>query len=227
LEIIINSNAFCKTFHNTKNKKVKHVICHKSKSKEKALFFIKVSRYSCFLYILLQFLFRRSYFPLSLCVFPEFIFQKLEAWLISNNSPTYKNQQWGSSGGTVVKNPPANAGDARDIGLIPGSGRPSGEGNGNPLQYSCLENSHGQRCLVGYSPYGVTKSQTWLRDQHTHIHTQLWVTINITFICYAVYKHALFPIHLLSFELKLPNILGERVCLLLLKICIEVLLRWR
>ena len=60
----------------------------------------------------------------------------------------------------VVKNLSANAGDAKDIGLIPGSGRRSGEGNGNPLQYSCLENSHGQSCLVGYSPYGVTKSQT-------------------------------------------------------------------
>ena len=41
----------------------------------------------------------------------------------------------------MVKNPPANAGDARDLGLIPGLGRSSGEGNGNPLQYSCLENS--------------------------------------------------------------------------------------
>ena len=39
----------------------------------------------------------------------------------------------------VVKNPPANAGDIRDVGSIPGSGRSSGEGNGNPLQYSCLE----------------------------------------------------------------------------------------
>ena len=38
------------------------------------------------------------------------------------------------------KNPPADAGDIRDVGLIPGSGRSSGEGNGNPLQYSCLEN---------------------------------------------------------------------------------------
>ena len=44
-------------------------------------------------------------------------------------------------GGTVVKNPPANEGDARDVGLIPGSGRSPGVGNGNPLQYSCLENS--------------------------------------------------------------------------------------
>ena len=40
----------------------------------------------------------------------------------------------------AVKNPPANAGDTRDTGSIPGSGRSPGEGNGNPLQYSCLGN---------------------------------------------------------------------------------------
>ena len=40
----------------------------------------------------------------------------------------------------VVKNLPANAGDIRDTGSIPGSGRSPGEGNGNSLQYSCLEN---------------------------------------------------------------------------------------
>ena len=40
----------------------------------------------------------------------------------------------------VVKNPPANAGDVRDKGLIPGLGRSPGAGHGNPLQYSCLEN---------------------------------------------------------------------------------------
>ena len=40
----------------------------------------------------------------------------------------------------MVKNPPVNAGDIRDAGLIPGLGRSPGEGNGNPLQYSCLEN---------------------------------------------------------------------------------------
>ena len=43
---------------------------------------------------------------------------------------------WGFPGGSVVKNPPANA---RDPGSIPGSGRSPGEGNGSPLQYSCLE----------------------------------------------------------------------------------------
>ena len=43
-------------------------------------------------------------------------------------------------GGTVVKNLPISAGDARDVGSIPGSGRSPGGGHGNPLQYSCLEN---------------------------------------------------------------------------------------
>ena len=46
----------------------------------------------------------------------------------------------GFPGGSVVKNPPVNAGDARDTGSILGSGKSPGEGNGNPLQYSCLEN---------------------------------------------------------------------------------------
>ena len=40
----------------------------------------------------------------------------------------------------MVKNPPANAGDTRDMSSIPGLGRAPREGNGNPLQYSCLEN---------------------------------------------------------------------------------------
>ena len=55
-------------------------------------------------------------------------------------------------GGTVVKNPPGNVGDPRDMGSILGSGRSPGEGNGNPLQYSCLENPMDRRSLAGYSP---------------------------------------------------------------------------
>ena len=47
-------------------------------------------------------------------------------------------------GSTVAKNPPAIAGDPRDTGSIPGSGRSPGIGNGNPLHYSCLENSMGR-----------------------------------------------------------------------------------
>ena len=54
----------------------------------------------------------------------------------------------------VVEKLPADAGDVRDAGLIAGSGRSPGEGHGNPLQYSYLENPHGQRSLAGYSPWG-------------------------------------------------------------------------
>ena len=60
----------------------------------------------------------------------------------------------GFPGGTVVKNLPANAGDVRDAGLIPGLGRFSGGGNGNPLQYSCLENSMNRVAWWGYNPWG-------------------------------------------------------------------------
>ena len=51
------------------------------------------------------------------------------------------NVKEGFPGGSVVKNPPANTGDAGDAGSIPGSGRSPGEGSSNLLQYSCLENS--------------------------------------------------------------------------------------
>ena len=53
----------------------------------------------------------------------------------------------------VVKNLPANSADAKDVGSIPGSGRSSGEGNGNPLPYPGLENS------MDRGAHGVTKSQ--------------------------------------------------------------------
>ena len=61
-------------------------------------------------------------------------------------------------GGEVVKNPPANAGDLRDIGSIPGLGRSPGEGNGNPLQYSCLENPM-EGGAWWATVHGIAKSQ--------------------------------------------------------------------
>ena len=66
----------------------------------------------------------------------------------------------GFQGGAAVKNLPANAGDVGDAGLIPGSGRSPGGGNGNPLQYSCLENPR-QRNLVA-TVHRVTENQTRL-----------------------------------------------------------------
>ena len=58
----------------------------------------------------------------------------------------------------MVKNLTANAGDARSMGLIPGLGRSLGGGNGNPLQYSCLENST-DRGAWWATVHGVVKSQ--------------------------------------------------------------------
>ena len=57
----------------------------------------------------------------------------------------------------LIKESACNEGDP---GSIPGSGRSPGEGNGYPLQYPCLENPHGQRSLVGHSPWGCRELDT-------------------------------------------------------------------
>ena len=67
----------------------------------------------------------------------------------------------------VVKNPPANAGDIKDLGSIPGSGRSPGGRNGNPLEYSCLENTM-DRGAWRATVHRVTKSQTQLKQLSTH-----------------------------------------------------------
>ena len=66
-------------------------------------------------------------------------------------------------GGTVVKNPPVNAGDTEDARSILGSGRAPGGGQGNPLHYSCLDNYKDRRDWCA-TDHGVANSQTWLRD---------------------------------------------------------------
>ena len=72
----------------------------------------------------------------------------------------------GSPGGSVVKNMPANTGDIRDVGSIPGSGRSCGGGHGNPLQYSCLENPMDRMSLAGYSPSGHRESDMTEATEH-------------------------------------------------------------
>ena len=67
--------------------------------------------------------------------------------------------RWGFPGSSAGKESACNAGD---LDLIPGLGRSPGGGHGNPLQYSCLENPHGQRSLVGYSA-SCTKEIIYLR----------------------------------------------------------------
>ena len=71
----------------------------------------------------------------------------------------------------VVKNSPASAGDLRNSGSIPRSGRSPGGGHGNPLFYSCLENPHGQRSLAGYNPWGRTESDMTEATQQTSLYS--------------------------------------------------------
>ena len=72
----------------------------------------------------------------------------------------------------MVKNPRANAGEVRDVGLILGSGRLPGEGNGYPLQYPCLENPMDRgtwRAIV----HGITELDTTEATEHTHLDNTL------------------------------------------------------
>ena len=69
---------------------------------------------------------------------------------------------WTSQVVLVVKNPPANAGDIRDAGWIPASGRSPGGRHGNPLQYSCLENPIDRGAWLA-TVHGTAKSQTQLK----------------------------------------------------------------
>ena len=88
----------------------------------------------------------------------------IKVWMMYNQ---------GFPGGSDSKESACNA---RDLGSIPGSGRSPGEGNGNPLQYSCLENPHGQRSLAGYRPRGckrVRHNRVTKQQQHKMYNQQL------------------------------------------------------
>ena len=87
---------------------------------------------------------------------------------------------WASQVAQVVKNPPANAGDIRDTGSIPGSERSYGGGHGNPLQYSCLENPM-DRGAWRATVHMVAKNQTWLKQ--LSMHTRLVETYFSKLMC--------------------------------------------
>ena len=79
------------------------------------------------------------------------------SWVFSSCSdpaPGFSCLEAGFPGGSGVKNPPANAGDAGDTGSIPGLGRSPGGGRWQPTPVFLLGESHGQRILAGYSPWG-------------------------------------------------------------------------
>ena len=97
---------------------------------------------------------------------------------ISMSFSTYYSFCLSFPGGSAVKNLPGNTGDAGESGLIPGSGRSPGKGNGSPLQYSSLENPT-DRGVQWATVHGVTKSQTGLkRLNHCH-HCSLGIIISI------------------------------------------------
>ena len=89
----------------------------------------------------------------------------------------------------VVKNPPANAGDARDVGSIPGSERSSERGNGNLFQYSCLENPM-DRGNWWDTVHGVVKNRTRLTQLSKHAHTV--VIFNTVKLFFKVFDHFTF-----------------------------------
>ena len=80
---------------------------------------------------------------------------------------SHYGEQYGDACGAVVKNPPASTGDGRNVSSIPGLGRSPVVGNGNLLQYSCLENST-DRIAWPAIVHGVTESQTQLDDWLQH-----------------------------------------------------------
>ena len=85
---------------------------------------------------------------------------------------------WASQVVLVVKNPPANAEDVRDAGSIPGWGRSSGEGHGNPFQYSCLENPMDKGVLQP-AVHGVAKSWTRLSNLACTAGTRVYMNVHV------------------------------------------------
>ena len=86
-------------------------------------------------------------------------------------------------GGASGKESASNAGDIRDVGLIPGLGRSPGEGHGNPLQYSCLRNPL-ERGAWWVTVHRVTKSQMGLNRLSTH--TKLHMVVHVMFYYHLV-----------------------------------------
>ena len=107
----------------------------------------------------LNFVRKCDYFGIMGCTH-SFPMKQIFVIIVNILCPGNIHMYLGFPGGVVVKNSPDKAGDTGDLGSTPGSGKSPGGGHGNPLQYSCLENPHGQRSLGGYSPWGRTESDT-------------------------------------------------------------------
>ena len=120
----------------------------------------------------------QDWFPLGLTGLSSLQFKGLSR-VFSNTRKFFSTRlPWASQVMLVVKNPPANAGDTRDTGSIPGTGRYLAGGNGNPLQYSSLGNSRDREAWWSIA-HRVTKSRTWLKQLSTHTQPSLWSSSHI------------------------------------------------
>ena len=90
------------------------------------------------------------------------IVSKAEIDVFLELSSFFHEIPWAPQVALAVKNPPASAGEVRDVGSIPGSGRSLGGGHGDPLQYSCLENPRDEGAWWA-AIYGVAQSWTRLK----------------------------------------------------------------
>ena len=109
-------------------------------------------------------------------IWESWVFSTETKWLASKNIYCLLPFTKGLPRWSVVNNQSANAGDVRDVGLIPGLGRSPGVGNGNPLQCSCLKIPMDRGALWS-TDHGVAKSKTQLMDwEHTHTLLKSWPT---------------------------------------------------
>ena len=120
-----------------------------------------------------------------------------------HSTPYNFKYEFFSPGSSADKEFACNAGDP---GSFPGLGSSPGEGHGNPLQYSCLENPHGQGSLMGYSPWGRKESDmtVWLSTHSTHEFIDLCLFLYFTcFIFQASRNYSELHTHNFFFSVKL------------------------
>ena len=118
----------------------------------------------------------------------------------------------GFSGGTVVKNYPANAGGTRDTGSVPGSRRSLGEGNGSPLEYFCLKNPM-DRGASWATVHGITESDmTEQLSTHTKYNSIYIICINIIYTYIYLYLYNYTNIYLYGASLVAQRVKNRLQC---------------
>ena len=124
----------------------------------------------------------------------------------------------------VVKNPSANAGDIRDTGLIPRSGRSPGGGHGNPFHHSCLENPMGKLFIRVSYIWNIDNTKYWQPCRATGMHIHHWWNSRasfedtlVVFLQNLTYPYPMIqPSHSLEFYLKKLKTCAHKTCILII-----------